>query len=135
MGGLSTFAEHQAMTTVLKIGTGTVYIALHTSAPTDASSGSTENTDAGYVAAGRQLFTPGSFTAAPTSGSRVANTNAIAFGIAAANHTCTHWSLWDSATPGAGNFLCWNALPTPVVLTAGNSNISAAIGGATFDFD
>lgn len=135
MGGLSTFAERQAMTTVLKIGTGVVYIGLNTAAPTDTSSAATENADAGYVSAARQVYTPGGFTAAPTSGSRVANTNAFAFGVAAANHTVTHWTLWDSATPGTGNMLCWNALPSPVVLTAGNSNISAAVGGATFDFD
>ena len=135
MGGLSTAGEAIAAAAVLKIGTGTVYIAQNTSAPTDASAGSTEDTDSGYVGAGRQVFTPGSPTAAPGSGSRYANTNAFAFGVAATNHNVTHWSLWTTATPGTGVMLAWNALPTTVALTAGNSNISVAVGGATFDFD
>ncbi len=129
MAGKTTFLERAAMTTYLK--TATAYAELFTVAPTDAGGG-TAVAETGYVAAGRQAVTFGTFTAAPTSGSRLANTAALQWGTnSGGSYTVVAIGLYDAIT--GGNLLYWTLVTSTVV--AVSSAYQVAPGGLTADED
>jgi hypothetical protein len=129
MAGKTTYLERAGMTTYLK--TATAYAALFTAAPTDAGGG-TECADAGYTATGRLAVTFGSFTAAPSSGSRLANTNQLDFGVASGGgYTVVAVGLYDAVT--GGNLLYWATVTSTAIATS--SRYQIAIGGLTADED
>lgn len=129
MAGKTTFLEQAAMTTYLK--TATAYAALFTAVPTDAGGG-TQVAEAGYVAAGRIAVTFGTFSAAPSSGSRLANTNQLDFGVnSGVSYTVVAVGLYDALT--AGNLLYWTTVTSTIV--AVSSRYQVAVGGLTADED
>lgn len=92
-----------------------VYVALCTSAPTDASTGSTL-TEANYTGYARKL-TSGSDWATAASGA-TSNAAAIAFAACTGgSSTVTHFALVDASS--AGNVLVWGALTSSLAVSNG----------------
>lgn len=102
---------------------GGLWIALHTSAPSDATYGS-EATYAGYVRQTLNSLT--AETGAEVAGNVdvvVKNGSIIVFpaSTGVAGQTITHWSIWDSATAGDGNILYSGPLASPRLVVGGDS--------------
>ena len=124
MASLSNYLENELLDHALGTGSFTapsnVYMALFTSDPTDAGSG-TEVSGAGYA---RQLVTFG----AASSGS-VTNSSAEVFTASGGTFgTVTHTALYDAST--SGNLLFHGALATAKTVTDGES-LTIAIGAFT----
>lgn len=101
-----------------------LWIALHTSAPSDASYGK-EATYAGY--ARQPLNSLTATTVAETAGGdvdvRVTNGSAVVFSpsTSGSSQTITHWAIWDSELAGDGNILYSGALGAPRLIVLGDS--------------
>lgn len=129
MAGKTTFLERAQMTTYLKTATG--YAELFTVTPTDAGGG-TAVAETGYVAAGRQAVAFGAFTAAPTSGSRLANTAALQWGTnSGGSYTVIAIGIYDAIT--GGNLLYWQPVTSTTI--AVSSAFQIPVGGLTVDED
>lgn len=103
------------------------YVGLHTAEP--GALGANEATYTGYVRAGvgrNGLSGSSGEWIGTTSGSDVTftNKNAINFNTAGSAQTCTHWSLWDSQTPGTGRLIAFG----PIIVAG-----SAFFGGHVQD--
>jgi hypothetical protein len=127
---VSTFGAQMALDQVFGRVQGpaarTVYLALLTAAPTDASTLATmtETTMTGYA---RQAFTPSAASSA--SPSEVHNTNTITFGpVTGTMATVSHFAIVSASSGTAGDFLCWGALTTARTPISGDSLQAAASG-------
>lgn len=87
----------------------TVYMALFTSDPTEAGTG-TEVTGGSYA---RQSITFGA-----QSGGQVANSSLVSF-TSMPTATVTHFAIYDNST--AGNMLYYGTLTTPLSVTTGST--------------
>ena len=111
MSAISNYLENALINAVLRnipyTSPAAVYLALYTSDPTDANTG-TEVTGGSYQ---RQKITFG----APNDG-MVSNSNEILFPVATANWgTVTHIGILDAAT--GGNLLFYGAVTTPKTIS------------------
>jgi hypothetical protein len=111
MSAISNYLENALINAVLRnipyTSPAAVYLALYTSDPTDANTG-TEVTGGSYQ---RQQITFG----APNDG-MVSNSNEILFPVATANWgTVTHIGILDAAT--GGNLLFYGAVTTPKTIS------------------
>jgi hypothetical protein len=111
MSAISNYLENALINAVLRnipyTSPSAVYLALYTSDPTDANTG-TEVTGGSYQ---RQQITFG----APNDGT-VSNSNEILFPVATANWgTVTHIGILDAAT--GGNLLFYGAVTTPKTIS------------------
>ena len=87
------------------------YVALHTSAPSDASGATGELSGSGYS---RQAAT------LSRSASTVTNASDITFGPATGSWgSVTHFSIWSASS--GGNFLAWNSLSSARSVGSGDS--------------
>lgn len=110
--------------------TAPVYLALCTTVPTDASTGTTivEATYTGYA---RKSVAAADMSAA-ASGSKT-NSNAITFAACtASSSTITGWALCDAAT--VGNVLCWGTATSTVISTT-QTPATIAVGGLVVTLD
>ena len=120
MGSMANYLETALVNAVLRntaySSPVTVYIALYTSDPTEADSG-TEVSGGAYA---RQAIT----FSAPSDGA-TSNTADITFPVATANWgTITHFGIRDALT--AGNMLFYGALTTPRTVESGNTIVAKA---------
>lgn len=100
----------------------TIYLALYTSNPTDADSG-TEVTGGSYA---RQTITFGA-----ASGGSVATDADITFS-AMPSGTVTYWGVRDAST--GGNLLAYGAFDSPTTLSSGDS-LTVSSGDITISLD
>lgn len=110
---------------------GTVYIALHTTACSDAATG-TEVTGGAYARVG--VAATGAQWAATAGGNgTTSNLNVITFPTPASGWgTVTHFSIFDAAS--AGNQLICQGLTTSKTINSGDG-VSFAAGSLTFQID
>lgn len=133
MSAFSDYAESQVGTALLKGGTytgGAVYIALFTTDPTDAGSGS-ELVDGNYARQqAHSAVVSDGFTEAPTG--TFTNANVIEFpDIASGPKTVTHIGVYDAVS--AGNLLMHTALTASKTFETGDIPRFSA-GSMTFTF-
>lgn len=112
----------------------TPYMALCTSAPTDASTGSTivepSTSGTGYI----RIEIPNTSLNNATNG-YINNAVTITFPIATASWgTITHFALCDNGTVGAGNMLIWGEVSPNIPVPTG-SIVSFAIGNLQITLD
>jgi hypothetical protein len=125
MAALSDTLENALLDATLRntsyTGPATVYVALYSSNPTDADSG-TEITGGGYA---RQAA-----TFAVASGGSTSNSAEISFPVATANYPApvTHFGLRSAAS--AGTLLYHGALSAPVTINQ-NGQFKFAVGALT----
>lgn len=106
MAGITNYLGNAILTT--RFTSVSTYLSLHTSDPGTNGSGATELIGGGYA---RQLL---AWTTA--SNRTIANTNAMKFLNLTAG-TVTYLAIWDALS--GGNCLYSVAMPTPMVVTAG----------------
>lgn len=135
MSGLSQVTAKKVLELLVgktAFATPSVWVALCTSAPTDASTGATlvEATYTGYA----RKSTAGTDWNAAVAGSpsSITNANAIIFAACTGGtSSCTHFALVDSATTGAGNVLAWGALGGTVVVSTTQTPATFGAGALT----
>lgn len=123
MGSFSDYLENEVLDHIFSAATWTppvtLYLALCTAAPTDASTGSTL-TEANYTGYSRLAVTNNA-TNWPAA-SAGAKSNGVAFTFAectAGTSTITHFAIVDAAT--LGNVIGWGALTTSKTITTGDT--------------
>ena len=102
MSAFSDHLESALVTATLRGGTytgGAVYVALFTTDPKDAGTGS-ELSDSGYVRQRAHTTTASDGFTAPANGSTSNTRNLIFPAIVDAQKTVTHWGIFDSQTSG-----------------------------------
>lgn len=110
----------------------TLYFALCTAAPDDASTGSTI-TEANYTGYARKAMTNNKTTFGNAAAGAVANAAAITFDqCTAGSSTVTHFAIVDAASNG--NVLAWGDLSTQKAISAGDIP-EFAIGALTISLD
>ena len=110
----------------------TLYFALCTAAPNDASTGSTL-TEAAYTNYVRKSMTNNKTTWGSAASGSVANAAAITFATCGATPaTVTHYAICDAAS--AGNVLAWGDLTTSKTISNGDIP-EFAIGALTISLD
>lgn len=110
--------------------TAPVYLALCTTVPTDASTGSTI-VEANYTGYARKSIAAADMSAA-AAGSKT-NANAITFAACTAGtSTVIGWALCDAAT--AGNVLCWGTC-TSTVISSTQTPATVAVGALVVTLD
>lgn len=110
--------------------TAPTYLALCTTVPTDASTGTTI-VEANYTGYARKDVPAASMSAA-AAGSKT-NSAAITFdACTAGSSTVTGWALCDAAT--VGNVLCWGTATSTVISTT-QTPATIAIGGLVVTLD
>lgn len=132
MGAMSNYLETALLNMVFRnqnyTRPTTVYVALYTSDPTEADSG-TEVTGGSYA---RQAVTFGAPTTAGTA-SQIANSSDITFPVATANWgTITHVGIRDAAT--AGNLLYFGPVTNPRSILA-NDQLKFLAGELVLSLD
>ena len=119
-GSVSNYAAHKILDHIVgktSFTMPTVWVALCTAAPTDASIGSTL-VEATYTDYARKSTAGSDWDVA--AGRVTANAAAITFVIcSASSSTVSHFALVDSATTAQGNVLAWGALSAPLAVSAG----------------
>jgi hypothetical protein len=111
--------------------TAPTYLALCTTVPTDASTGSTIVEATGATGYARKSIAAADMSAA-ASGSKT-NSNQITFAaITAGSATVIGWALCDAST--AGNVLCWGTC-TSTVISQTQSPPVVAVGGLVVTLD
>lgn len=126
MGSFSDYAENKVLDHIVGKTSfsmpASVYVALCTAAPTDASTGSTITEPSGGAYA-RKLTAGADWNAAAAGA--IANANALAFAQATGDWgTITHFVLVDAASNG--NVLAWGALSVSKAITTGDTASFAA---------
>lgn len=136
MASFSDYLEPLLLDHVLSDGAFTepanVYMALCTTAPTDASTGATlvEATYTGYA---RKEILATDLSAA--NGSGKTNSAAITFAACTGStSTIVGFAVCDSATTGAGNVLLWGTTTSKVIDTS-NTPATVAIGALVVTLD
>lgn len=141
MAGKSDYLENKLQDHTLRGQTftpaATLYVALFTTAPTDAGGG-TEVSGSGYarVAVVGNMTNwsgtqgAGTTTVSSGTGGQVTNNTAITFGLpAGAWGTITHFALIDSATAGgSNNYYYWGTVTPNITIGSGNGNPNFAAG-------
>lgn len=123
MGSKSDYLENEILDHILGGADysrpASVWLALLTAAPTDASTGSTI-TEATYTGYARKEITNNATNFPAASSGAKSNGTEIAFAeCTAGSSTVTHWALLDAST--AGNILYWGALTTSKDISAGDT--------------
>lgn len=116
MSAFSDYLENTLINSTLRGGTytgGAVYIALFTSDPTDAGTG-TEVRDSGYVRQKAHTSTASDGFTVPANGVSTNAKNIVFPAVVDAQTTITHWAIFDAQT--AGNLLYHSALLNPKTL-------------------
>lgn len=119
MGSLSDYGEtamvdHLCGTAYTAVAT--VYLALATAAPNDATTGATL-TEANYTSYARTAITFGA-----AASRQVVQSGVVTFPQATGGSSdCTHWAVLDGSTLGAGNILCYGALNETKSVVNGNT--------------
>jgi hypothetical protein len=134
MASFSDFLENAVLDHIFGDGaltvTAPVYLALCTSVPTDASTGSTI-VEANYTGYARKSIAAADMSAA-ASGSKT-NSNAITFAACTSgSSTIIGWAICDAAT--AGNVLCWGTC-TSTVISATQTPATIAVGALVVNLD
>lgn len=97
----------------------TIYIALLTATPTDASTGSTITEPSGNAYA-RKVTAAADWNVATTPGGTTTNLNALSFVAATGSWgTITHFALVDASS--AGNMLAWGVVTPSQAVVSGNT--------------
>jgi hypothetical protein len=136
MSSFSNFLELELLDHVFGGGDysrpATLYIALCTAAPTDASTGSTL-TEANYTGYARKAFTNNSTNFPAASSGSKSNGVAITFNpCTGGSSTVTHFAIVDAASNG--NVLGWGALTASLAVSNGITP-EFAIGALTITLD
>ena len=127
---LSQYANVQALEAVMRKtqspATGSVYLALLTAAPSDTNLTMAAVTEYGATGYARQVFGPGSATAAEPS--VIANGGTITFGpfTAGTGATISHWAICDASSGTTANIIATGALTTSRTPATGDSAQAAA---------
>lgn len=133
MASFSDYLENKLLDHVFNDGTYTApaaYLALCTTVPTDASTGTTI-VEAAYTGYARVLIAAADVSAA-ASGSKT-NGNAITFAACtASSSTIIGWAICDAAT--VGNMLMWGTATSTVISTT-QTPATIAIGGLVVNLD
>jgi hypothetical protein len=121
-GSFSDFLENELLDHVFGAAAytapATIYLALLTAAPTDASTGSTI-TEANYTGYVRKSMTNNKTTFSTAASGALNNAAAITFAqCTAGSSTVTHFAILDAAS--AGNILAWGDLTVSKSITAGD---------------
>lgn len=146
MGSLSDFFELVSLDLILGPTTrganasytvpATVYVALATAAPTDATTGTTlvEPTSAEYTGYARVAITNNATNFPAASAGSKTHASAITFpaSTAGTGATVTHFALLDALT--LGNVICWGALGASKLINSGITPQFSA-GALTFTQD
>lgn len=124
MGSASNYLENKILDHIFGGGDfarpGTLYIALCTAAPTDASIGSTlvEATYTGYA---RKAITNDEVQFPPAAGGSKSNANTILFAkCTGSTSAITHFAITDDPDVGEGNVLAWGALNAQLDVETGD---------------
>lgn len=134
MASFSDYSENKLLDHVLGKTSftmpATVYLALCTAVPTDASTGSTI-TEANYTGYARKQVAAADLNAAASGSS--SNANAITFAnCTAGSSTIIGWALCDALT--VGNVLCWGTATSTVISTT-QTPATVAISGLVVTLD
>jgi len=116
MSAFSDYLENKLIESTLRGGTytgGGVFIALFTTNPTDAGTG-TEVVDSGYTRIRAHNAVPSDGFTVPANGVTSNARNIVFPAIVDAQTTVTHWGIFDAQT--AGNLLYHSALLNPKTL-------------------
>lgn len=123
MAGKSTYLENAVLNwlrgTTMPTAPTTLYVALFSSDPTDASTGGTDVTSTLRVAGRLGVTGSSTFGAASGSPASISNSAIIDFGTAAAGATVSHVAIFDAST--SGNKLYSGALTTPRTFATGDA--------------
>lgn len=135
MASFSDYAENKILDHAFGDGSWTsptVYLALCTVVPTDASTGSTI-TEATYTGYARLIINASDMSAA-SSGSKT-NSSALTFAACtASSSTIVGFAVCDSATTGAGNVIMWGTVTSKVIDTSNTpATVAASALVATLD--
>lgn len=131
---LSQYGNVQALEAVMRKtqspAAGNVYLALLTAAPTDTNLTMAAVTEYGGTGYARQIFGPGSATAAEPS--VISNAGTITFGpiTAGAGATISHWAICDASSGTTANIIATGALTSSRTPAVGDS-LQAAAGAFT----
>jgi len=128
MGSFSDYLENKILDHIFGASAytppETVYIALCTSAPTDASTGS-DIVEATYTGYARKAVTNNKTNFNSASAGSVSNAVEQVFAeCTAGSSTITHFAVLDAST--GGNMLAWGALSTSKTITTGDTPKFAA---------
>lgn len=122
MSAFSDYLEAELINATLRGGTyagGLTYISLHTANPTDAATGGTECSYAGYARQSAGSPASSAWDAPGATNGQTKNTNAITFpAVAGPSIQATHFGIWSAVS--GGNLLYHAALTTPKNLDAGD---------------
>lgn len=134
MASFSDYLENAVLDHIFGDGTLTVtapvYLALCTTVPTDASTGSTI-VEASYTGYARKSIAAADMSAA--SGGSKTNSNAITFAACTSGtSTVIGWAVCDAST--AGNVLAWGTCTSTVISTT-QTPATVAIGGLVVTLD
>lgn len=116
MSAFSDYLENTLINVTLRGAShsgGAVYVALFTSDPTDAGTG-TELDDSAYVRQRAHATTPSDGFTVPSNGSSSNARNLVFPAIVDAQKTITHWGIFDAQT--AGNLLYHAPMQNPKTL-------------------
>jgi len=135
MGSFSNFLEDEILDHVFGAAAytapATVYVALYTVTPTDASASGTEVTGGSYA---RVAVTNNATNWPASSGGAKANGTAITFPAPTASWgTVVAFAIYDAAT--VGNELAWGALAVNKTINNGDAAPSFAIGELDITLD
>jgi hypothetical protein len=148
MAGKSDYLENKLQDFTLRgqafAPAATLYVALFTSAPTDAGGG-TEVSGGGYarVAVAGNMTNwsgtqgAGSTVASSGTGGQISNNANIIFGLPSGSWgTITHFALIDSATSGgSNNYYYWGTVTPNITIGSGNGTPTFAPGTLTITED
>lgn len=135
MGSFSNYLEDKILDLILSqvaiSAIATVYVALYTVIPTDASASGTEVTGGSYA---RVSVTNNATNWPASSGGSKSNGTAITFPAPTANWgTIVGFAIYDAAT--TGNELAWGALSVNKTVNNGDAAPSFAIGALVVSLD
>ena len=133
MGSKADYLENKVLDLVLRnttyTGPTTVYSALFTVIPSDATAGTeVTNASSGYTRVATTFCTAGVTVAGQS-----VNIGAVTFATAAAAYTVVGWAVLDTSTVAAGNVLYWATVTT--IAIAINDQATFAIGGIVITED
>jgi hypothetical protein len=134
MASFSDYLENAVLDHIFGDGTLTItaptYLALCTSVPTDASTGTTIS-EATYTGYARKSIAAADMSAA-AAGAKT-NSNAITFAACTSgSSTIIGWALCDAAT--VGNVLCWGTATSTVISTT-QTPATIAVSGLSVTLD
>jgi len=139
MSQMSDYLEGQLRAHIFRTASFTkptvLAVALHTANPADTGAGAEVANAGGYARVARNPL-DANWTAASATDGVTDNAAAITFPspVGANWGVVTHFGIWDSATYGAGNLICYGTLTTPKTINDGDAAPSFAIGTLDITF-